>query len=126
MTSDKSALFGISDVYVLILPTISKRKRISRLFWRVREQSIPGRFSSPTRPGYEATSSGGHHNKASMQFHILRGVFSSSWSMSLNVCYNLHNKMLVCTTTYALVSSDSSSAYGEALDNLILLCFFFL
>ena len=47
----------ISDVYVSILATVSKRKRISRFFWelsRMRKQSIPGRFSPPTQPGYEA------------------------------------------------------------------------
>ena len=48
---------NILDVYVLILPTISKCKRIPRFFWEwlhVRKQSIPGRLSPPTRPGYEA------------------------------------------------------------------------
>jgi len=49
---------NISDVYVLISPTISKHKRIPRFFWewsRMRKQSIPGRLSPPTWPGYEAS-----------------------------------------------------------------------
>ena len=52
---------NISDVYVSILPTISKCKRIPRFFWewwRMRKQSIPGHLSTSMRPGYEANPIG--------------------------------------------------------------------
>jgi len=61
---------NISDVYVLILPTISKRKRIPRFFWewsRMRKQSKPGRLSPPTRPGYEAKTC--FHKQALLTTH---------------------------------------------------------
>ena len=48
---------NISEVYILILPTISKGKQIPRFIWewsRMHKQSIPGHLSPPTRPGYEA------------------------------------------------------------------------
>ena len=43
-------------MYVLILLTISIRKLIPRFFWEwlcICRQSIPGRLSSPTWPGYD-------------------------------------------------------------------------
>ena len=52
---------NISDIYVSILPTISKCKRIPRFFWewlRMRKQSIPGHLSTSMWPGYEANPIG--------------------------------------------------------------------
>ena len=53
--------WNISVICVLILQTVSKCERIPRFFWELshmRKQSIPARFSPPTRPGYEAR----HHH----------------------------------------------------------------
>ena len=50
---DNCRFYEATDAFIVA----SKRKRIPRLFWewsRMHKQSIPGRLSPPTRPGYEA------------------------------------------------------------------------